>query len=80
MQVFLDHIYWYKLLLSHVLTQEQGFPFLLAKRCSRSRLRNTACKAFFFLYRPGVQTILKKAAPALGSGSPLKVGAPALQH
>ena len=37
MQVFLDHIYWYKLLLSHVLTQEQGFPFLLAKRCSRSR-------------------------------------------
>ena len=29
---FLDHIYRYKLLLSHVLSQQQGFPFLLAKK------------------------------------------------
>ena len=29
---FWDHIYCYKLLLSHVLSQQQGFPFLLAKK------------------------------------------------
>ena len=29
---FLDYIYRYKLLLSHVLSQRQGFPFLLAKK------------------------------------------------
>ena len=32
MQVFLDHIYRYKLLLSHALSQQQGFPFLLTKK------------------------------------------------
>ena len=31
MQVFLDHIYRHKLLLSHVLLQ-QGYPFLLVKK------------------------------------------------
>ena len=36
--IHFDHIYRYKLLLSHViLSQLQAFPFLLAKRCSRSR-------------------------------------------
>ena len=32
MQVFLDHIYRYKLLSSHALSQQQGFPILLAKK------------------------------------------------
>ena len=35
MQVFFGS----HLLLSHVLSQQQGFPILLAKRCSRSRSR-----------------------------------------
>ena len=36
----MDHIYRYKLLLGHVLSQQQGFPYLLAKKMLRlSRLR-----------------------------------------
>ena len=42
MQVFFGSIYRYKLLLSLGMSQQQGFPFLLPKRCSRSRLKKEA--------------------------------------
>ena len=64
MQDFLDHIYSYKLLLSHVLSQHKVFLFCLPKRCSLSRLKKRR---------------LRLSAPAnkkIGSGSTLKVAAP----
>ena len=42
MQAFFDHIYHYELLLSHVWHKNKAYPFCLAKRCSRSRLKKAA--------------------------------------
>ena len=70
MQVFLDHIYRYKLLVSHVLSQQQGFPFLLAKKMQQEP-------------EPPLKRRLRLSAPAnkkISSGSTLKVATPAPQH
>ena len=57
----MDHIYRYKLLISHVLSQQQGFPFLLAKKMQPVALGSGQQKI-------GSGSTLKLAAPG-GSGS-----------
>ena len=42
MQVFLDHIYSYKLLLSHVLWQHKAFLFYLSKKAAGAALKKAA--------------------------------------